>query len=329
MAFGVIGVEQGFGCTITGDQRQFPAEIDRILDADAHAEAAGRIVDMGGIPRQQHSPPAIGFGLAGHVGEAGDIAGIIDAIFGAVLGAECGTQRVDGDGTGADADFSDHDGELAGLVLADGVGTDGVGEKAELWFTRHVGFGQQVADGRIGAGETDAGLFADEAAAAIAADEIGGAQTGAIAERNGDPGVVLSQAGDFDAVQHGHSQRVGPVAEEAFSVLLRQRQTIGMAGGKGADIEPRAGKADDLHGCTGSQKAFGQATLIEDFDAASMQAEGAGLDAFADGTLFDDQRGETGKAQFGGEHQPGGAGAGDNDWLVDHEEPPYAMGPLL
>src|ERR1041384_3043291 len=53
MAFVVIRVEERGVCRAPQDGREFPAEVDGVLDAGVHALAAGRQMDVCGVAGQQ------------------------------------------------------------------------------------------------------------------------------------------------------------------------------------------------------------------------------------------------------------------------------------
>ena len=52
----VIGVEQAFGGLALDVQGELPAEVDRVLDARAHALGADRQMDVGGVPARKTRP---------------------------------------------------------------------------------------------------------------------------------------------------------------------------------------------------------------------------------------------------------------------------------
>ena len=65
---------------------------------------------------------------------------------------------------------------VADLVVQfpEGVGAAVVGVDAQLRLLGHLDLGDQAAGGGIPAGELDAGLLADQAAGAVAADQVAG-----------------------------------------------------------------------------------------------------------------------------------------------------------
>ncbi len=83
-----------------------------------------------------------------------------------------------------------------------------------------------------GSRERDAGGLADQAASAVAPDEILRPQRSAVAELDVDAGGVLGEARRLDAAIDRHLELVDPAGEDPLDVLLPQPETVGMAGGK-------------------------------------------------------------------------------------------------
>ena len=72
MPLGLVGVEQALGRRPVDDLGQLPAEVHGVLDADAEALPAGRVVDVRGVAGEQDPSLSIGRGLPGGVGEPRD-----------------------------------------------------------------------------------------------------------------------------------------------------------------------------------------------------------------------------------------------------------------
>ena len=109
--------------------RQLPAEVHRVLHADVEALPAHRRMDVRGVAGQQHAPVAVGRGLAGHVGEAGDPRGTVDSEVGAVDADQRVAERRAGWARRRvhDLALGQHDPRSrAVLRLADGVDADGI-----------------------------------------------------------------------------------------------------------------------------------------------------------------------------------------------------------
>ena len=135
--------------------------------------------------------------------------------------------------------------------------------------------GDQIADRRIRAREFYPGCLAHEASAAVAADEIVGTKRAAIAQRNVDAAVILHEARHLAATIDRDAALIDPVGEDALYVFLPERQPVIVAGGEVADVERNAGETRDLGGLALRQEPLGNATLVEDFDGACVQATGA------------------------------------------------------
>jgi hypothetical protein len=94
---------------------------------------------------------------------------------------------------------------------------------------RHLGFGDQIADGRIPSRKDDPRLLADDAAPAITADQVLRAQRAAVGQQHLHARVVLLEVRDFDASLNRHVQLSGPIRERAFDVLLPEAEPVVVA----------------------------------------------------------------------------------------------------
>src|SRR5205085_1533764 len=54
LALGLVAVEQQRITPVTQNQAQFPAEVERVLNAHVHALAADRAMDVRGVAEQKH-----------------------------------------------------------------------------------------------------------------------------------------------------------------------------------------------------------------------------------------------------------------------------------
>ena len=84
VALGLVAVEQLVGRDALDDLGELPAEVHGVLHAEAQPLPARRVVDVRGVTGQQHAAVAVACGLPGHVGEARDPGGVVDAEVGAV-----------------------------------------------------------------------------------------------------------------------------------------------------------------------------------------------------------------------------------------------------
>lgn len=80
VALGVIAVEEAFRRRALDHLGQFPSEVDRILHAGLEALPTIRGMDVGGVAGEQYPSLAIGCGLPGRIGKAGDRGGIMDPV---------------------------------------------------------------------------------------------------------------------------------------------------------------------------------------------------------------------------------------------------------
>ena len=102
-------------------------------------------------------------------------------------------------------------------------------------------------DRRIPPGELDAGCLADDAAPAIAADEILRPQRLAVGQLDVDAGVVLREARHLTFAIDRYVQLVDPAGQDALDVVLPEREPVVVPGRKVADVQPDAGEPRDLH----------------------------------------------------------------------------------
>ncbi|GDY51614.1 hypothetical protein SVIO_022370 [Streptomyces violaceusniger] len=193
MAFALVGVEQSGRSVSPHGRGELPAEVDRVAEAEVQPLAAERRVHMRGIAREQHPAAPVGLGLPGVVGPAGRTA------------AQALERHIDAGDIAYDRlEFVERDGGVAVLrpraeasdENAPGdraVGVDAAGcprpAAAQLAGVGEVGHRLVPHQLRIGAGEADAQLPADRAAAAVGSDDPPGRQL-ARAGLHHDIGVV-------------------------------------------------------------------------------------------------------------------------------------------
>jgi hypothetical protein len=132
----------------------------------------------------------------------------------------------------------------------------------------HRGLGNQVADGRIPPREVDTCFLADQAATAVAPDEVLRPQRTAVGQLDVDPGVVLGKARHLTSAIDRYRQLVDPGGEDSLDLVLPQREPVVVASRKVADVERRHCKGRDLHDLPLREKAIRDSTLIEYLDGA-------------------------------------------------------------
>ena len=106
------------------------------------------------------------------------------------------------------------------LDLAQGMGPAGVAADAQLRLLGHLDLGDQAARRRVPPGKVDAGQLADQAAPAVASDEVLRVQRAAVGQRNVDAAGVLRETGHLDAVTNRHPQLDDPVGQKALDMVL-------------------------------------------------------------------------------------------------------------
>ncbi len=139
---------------------------------------------------------------------------------------------------------------------------------AQLRLLGHLDLGEQGARRRIPAGELDAGRLADQAASAVAPDEILRPYALAVGQRDVHAGVVLRESGHLGAVAERDLQLGDPAGEDALDVSLPQPEPVGMAGGEVADVQADHAEPGDLGHLPLGEEPIGDAALIEDLDGA-------------------------------------------------------------
>src|SRR5207244_11035047 len=123
---------------------------------------------------EQQSPRAVRRRLPGRVGEPREPRDVVNAEVGAVEGDEQRAELVEARLVAlTDLGLSQHDAyALSVLELADGIDASFVSPQAARGLLGRRGFRDQVTDRRIPPGKIDARLLADEAATAVAPDEV-------------------------------------------------------------------------------------------------------------------------------------------------------------
>ena len=110
--------------------------------------------------------------------------------------------------------------------------------------------------------------LADQAATAVASDEVLRPQRTAVGQLDVDAGVVLRKARHLASAIDRHRQLVDPGGEDALDVVLPEREPVVVARRKVADVERDHREARDLHDLPLREEALRDATLIEHLDRA-------------------------------------------------------------
>jgi hypothetical protein len=114
-----------------------------------------------------------------------------------------------------------HPHPLPVLQFAQGIDAPVVTTHAPRRLFGHRDFGDQVADGRGPSREVDAGFLADEAATAVASDQILRSQRTAAGQLDVDADVVLRETCHLDSAIDRYRQFLDPRRQRALDALLR------------------------------------------------------------------------------------------------------------
>jgi hypothetical protein len=230
VALGVVAVEEILRGGPGDDLGQLPAEVHGVLDAGVEPLAAERRVDVGGVTGQQDPPIPVGGGLAGHVREPRDVGRVVGAEVRPVGQGELPAEEVERRLVGAAELALDQDGAVRTAARGGVLGADAAALPAHPQLrVLQLQLGDQPAGGGVPPGELDAGRLAHDAAAPVAADQVGRPKGGPVRQLDVDAGVVLGEADHVPRPQHGHAQLLDPAGEDPFDVALPQRQAVGAA----------------------------------------------------------------------------------------------------
>src|SRR5213593_2406648 len=133
----------------------------------------------------------------------------------------------------------------------------GVVADAPFRLLVHLDLSDQAARRRIPPGELDAGCSTDQAASAVAPDEIFRPQRLAVGQLDVDAGVVLRESRHFTFAIDRHLKLVDPAGQDALDVVLPQPEPVGVPGGKVADVQRSPGECRDLHYLSLGQEPIG------------------------------------------------------------------------
>ncbi len=164
--------------------------------------------------------------------------------------------------------FGQYDpGRPAILHPADPMDADRILVNPPLRLLGRLGFGDQPARRRIPPGELDAGCLANQAAAAVAPDEILRPERPAVGERDVDAGVVLRETRYFTSAIDRHRQLADPLGQDALDVVLPQPEHVVVPSGKVADVQ-RDVEGHYPMNLSLREEPIGDSALIENLDGA-------------------------------------------------------------
>ena len=227
-----------------------------------------------------------------------------------------------------DVRFDQHDPHaLPVLELADGVDAPVTEADSQRRLAGHLTLGDQIADRRIPAREGDPGFLADQAATAVASDEVPRPQHTAVGRRRGAPaggeldvdaGIVLREARHLAFAIDRYRQLGDPGGEDALDLVLPEREPVVVASRKVADVERRHPEARDLQDLPLREEALRDSTLIEHLDGACMQTAGARAGELLADASLDDGHVHPRQGQLGRQHHPRRAPSDDHHRVLGH-----------
>ena len=137
-----------------------------------------------------------------------------------------------------DVSFREHDPNRLPLrPPTDGMLADAVATEAELRLLVHLDLGDHPAGRGIEPGEVDAGRLADQAAPAVAADEVVRSERRVVGQLDLDAGVVLCEADHLAAAKDRNPELGDPVGQDGLELALPQREHVVVAGGDVAEVQ--------------------------------------------------------------------------------------------
>jgi hypothetical protein len=198
------------------------------------------------------------------------------------------------------------------LLPVDGTDAPTFAAHADLRLL-HLDLGDQPAPRGFQPGEVDAGDLADEAAPAVAADQVLRSEQGVIGQLHVDGLVVLREAHHLVPPNDRDPELFDPARQDRLELALPQREYVVVAAGEVADVHRDPGEAERLNRVPRCQEPVRDATLIEHLDGAGVEPTGArSVDDLA-GAPLDDDDVDPRQRQLGGQHEPGRATSGDRD----------------
>ena len=188
-----------------------------------------------GVAREQYTSPAVGRRLPVHVGETGDPGRAVHAVVRAVDGDECLAEILQGGLSGVfEVLFGQRDPYEPGVRRPADATTLA---QAELRLLGHLDLGDQPAPRRIPPRELDAGCLTDDAASAVAPDEVLRSKRPVVGQLDVDAGVVLREAHHLAATKDRNPELADPVSQKRLEQALPQSEDVVVASGKVADVQ--------------------------------------------------------------------------------------------
>ena len=198
------------------------------------------------------------------------------------------------------------------------MGADAVATDAELRLLVHHDLGDHPARRGFQPGEVDAGSLADQAASAVAADEVLRSHRRFPGDLDIDARVVLREAHHVAAAKDRNSELTDPVSQDRFEVALKEREDVVVASGEVAHVQSDQSETCTLHHLPRREEPFRDATLIEHLDGAGVKPACSRSVDLLIGAPFDDDDVHPRQRQLARQHQPGRTAACDHHCVVRH-----------
>ena len=162
------------------------------------------------------------------------------------------------------------------------------------------------------------GGLADQAASAVAADEVLRPERRVVGQLDVDAGVVLREAHHLAAAKDRDPELTDPVGQDRLELALPQREHVVVAGGEVADVEADPAVPVRREAGSGVEEPLRDATLIEHLDGAGEQTPGSRSVDVLVGASFDDDDVDPRQRQLARQHQPGRAASCDHHRVLGH-----------
>src|SRR5882724_4488939 len=194
--------------------------------------------------------------------------------------------------------------------------------KAPFRLIGYLHLSDQVAGCRIPPRELDAGCFADQAASAVATDEIFRPQRLAVGQFDADAVVILRKTRHLTSAIDRHRQLVDPAGEYALDMVLPEREPVVMPGGKVADVQTDPGEPNDLRDLSLREEPISDSALIENLDGARVQTACARANEVLTGAPLDNGNVDARQRQLACQHQSCRTSSDDDDRMLGHRHSP-------
>jgi hypothetical protein len=271
---GVVAIQEAVWRCSVYHLRELPSQVHRILNTDVESLSTYGGMHVRRVASQEHATVAVGGRLTGHVGKPRDPGRVANTVVRPVHSAERLAQIAQIRLVAfAHVPLADHDAHtLPVFQLAYAIDTAFTAAEPPRGLLCRLGLGDQVTGRRIPAREVDGRLLADQAAAAVASNEILTAQDPAVGQLDAHPTVVLSKIRDADSTINRHRELGSPVRQYSLDLLLPDPEEVAVPTGQVADVKKDVRKRRDPMHLALRKEAFRDSTLVEQLDRARVEA---------------------------------------------------------